>query len=154
MLHTCLMLLAALFGTVGYALWLRILPRHLIAVTLDGVLSYGLYYLLYYLTGDLFISNFSGALLAALLGYLLAVYYHAPATVFYTAAIIPLVPGGMLYYMMNAAILGDMSGFLRHGGDALKVGLGIATGIILGSIAARLPRNIREVMRKRDTEAS
>ena len=135
-----ILLFASLFGTLGYALLLRVELRLLPTVTLLGVLCFGLYELLYRLTGDLFLSNFSGALLASVAGYLLAILFRAPATVFYTPAIIPLVPGGLLYYMMYAAIKASTADFLRHGRDALLVGLGIASGIILGVLAVRIGR--------------
>jgi uncharacterized membrane protein YjjB (DUF3815 family) len=42
--------------------------------------------------------------MASVAGYLLAILLRSPATMFYTPAIIPLVPGGRLYYTMYAAI--------------------------------------------------
>ncbi len=141
MLAVLYLLLAALLGTLGYALLLRIQLRLLPAVSFAGTVSYGLYYLLWFFTGDLFLSNFAGALLAAILAYLFAICYRAPATLFYTPAIIPLVPGGLLYYMMSAAIRGESGKILSYGGDALLVGLGIASGIIVGVIITRILRS-------------
>ena len=143
---------ASLLGTLGYALLLRVELRLVPTVTLLGVLAFALYELLWRLTGDLFLSNFAGALLASVAGYLLAILYRAPATIFYTPAIIPLVPGGLLYYTMYAAIKASASDFLRYGADALLVGLGIASGIILGVIAVRIARTLLAFCKKKHSE--
>ena len=142
------MLLAALCGTVAYMLILRLEKKHILPAAIGGLLTYGLYYLLYYHTSDLFLSNFAGALLAAIYAYILAIIFRTPATVFHTASLIPLVPGGMLYYTMDAMIQGDFPAVLRHGGDTLRVGLGIAAGIVLGGIAMRLLRSARSLLKK------
>ena len=143
-----IMLLAALCATVSYTLILRLERKHILPASIGGLLTYGLYYLLYYLTNDLFLSNFAGALLAAIYAYILAVLCRTPATVFHSASVIPLVPGGMLYYTMDAMIQGDFAATLKHGGDTLRVGLGIAAGIVLGGIAVRLFRSVRRAGRK------
>ena len=149
MIEVLILLFAALLGTLGYALLLRIDPHLLPTVTCLGVLSFGLYELLLRLTGDLFLANFAGALLASVAGYLLAILFRAPATIFYTPAIIPLVPGGLLYYTMYAAIKSNLADFLRYGRDALLVGLGIASGIILGVIVVRITRSALTYLRRR-----
>ena len=141
MIHL-LMILAALLGTFAFTLLLRLDKRHILPATLAGGLTYALYYLIFFFTADHFLSNFAGALLAALCSYILAVLYRTPATVFHAASIIPLVPGGMLYYTMDALIRGDLPDFLLHGGNTLRVGLGIAAGIVLGGIAVRLLRSL------------
>ncbi len=141
MLDFLILLLAALLGTLGYALLIRVELRLLPPVALLGVCGFALYELLFRLTGDLFLSNFSGALFASVFGYLLAILFRTPATLFYTPAIIPLVPGGLLYYTMYAAIKANSGDFLRNGRETLLVGLGIASGIILGVITVRIIRD-------------
>lgn len=135
-----MMMLAALVGTFAFTLILRLERRHVLPATVAGVLVYGMYYLVYLFTGDLFLSNFAGALLAAICAYFLAVLYRTPATVFHASSLIPLVPGGLLYHTMDALIQSKLDAFLRHGGNTLRVGLGIAAGIVLGGIAVRLLR--------------
>ena len=140
MVEFLILLGSALLGTLGYSILLRVELRLLPTVTLLGVLSYAVYALFDHLTADPFIANFVGALFASVSGYLMAILHRAPATMFYTSAIIPLVPGGLLYHTMYAAIKASTADFLRHGRDALLVGLGIASGIILGVLAVRIGR--------------
>ena len=52
---------------------------------------------------------------AAALSEIFARLYKTPATVFLIIGIIPLVPGGGIYYTMEALINGDLSLFVRHG---------------------------------------
>jgi uncharacterized membrane protein YjjB (DUF3815 family) len=146
------LLLSCLIGTLGYALLTRIELRTLPTVTLLGVLCFALYELVFYLTRDLFLSSFLGALMASVAGYLLAILLRSPATMFYTPAIIPLVPGGRLYYTMYAAIKANGGDFLRYGRESLLIGLGIASGIILGVIAVRMTREALSFCRRRSRD--
>ena len=142
MVEFLILLGSALLGTLGYSIMLRVELRLLPTVTLLGVLSFAVYALFDYLTADLFIANFVGALFASVSGYLMAILHRAPATMFYTSAIIPLVPGGLLYRTMYAAIKSNGANFLKYGREALLIGLGIASGIILGVIAVRITRDL------------
>lgn len=135
--------LAAFVGTAGAALVFRIDRRHLLPSAFGGLLTYGVYDLTIRLGSDTFLANFAGALFAALLAYSLAVFYRVPSTVFHTTFLIPLVPGALLYYMMYAMIRGDFEGVLSYGGDALRVGLGIAAGILLGGAVIRTVKTLR-----------
>ena len=82
MLDVMILLAAAFFGTLGYAFLLLIEYKLVPSASIAGLLSYGLYMLVDYFTNDLFLSNFSGALLASVSAYLLAIFYRVPATVF------------------------------------------------------------------------
>ncbi len=137
---TPVLFLSAAIGTAGFCLILRVDKRHILPATAAGLFSYTIWYLVSLTTANLFLQNFLGALSGALLSQMLAILMHVPTTVFHTGAMIPLVPGGMLYSTMSALINGDMAAFTRHGGDALRIGLGIAAGIILGGTAMRLAR--------------
>ena len=53
----------------------------------------------------------------------------APATVFYIPALIPLVPGGSLYYAMSYAVRSDWDMVGRYGSATFYCALGIACGM-------------------------
>lgn len=64
--------------------------------------------------------------------------HKSPATVFLIIGIIPLVPGGGIYYTMEALINGDMSLFVQHGLETATSAGAIAVGCSLVSSAARI----------------
>ena len=62
----------------------------------------------------------------------------SPTTVFLIPAIIPFVPGAMLFYMMYNLINGDISKFNTYFSNLGLASLGIAVGIILASVFAQV----------------
>ena len=58
----------------------------------------------------------------------------APATVFLIPSIIPLVPGGRLYYTMRAIVDGDADSAKIYAMETIVIALGIAVGIVVISL--------------------
>ena len=61
-----------------------------------------------------------------------------PATGYLMVGLLPLVPGGGLYYTMRYGIEGDMSNFLNKGLNTLGIAGSLAVGILLVLSAVRL----------------
>jgi len=57
----------------------------------------------------------AGSFAVALCSELLAVFTHNPATVFLLPGLLPLVPGGGIFYMMRSAVQGNLSDALHNG---------------------------------------
>ena len=55
---------------------------------------------------------------------------RAPATIFLTAAAVPLIPGGSLYYTMAGLVNRDQEQFAQNGENALTMALAIALGFV------------------------
>lgn len=72
------------------------------------------------------IRYFIATLAVAILAEIFARVHKAPATLFLIIGIIPLVPGGGIYYTMEALINGDMQLFVYKG---------LSTGACAGAIA-------------------
>ena len=140
MIDFLILFAAVLVGTFGFTVIFGLKPKHVPAATLLGGLTYAVYYGVNLLTPDLFLSNLAAAFFAGIAAFGLAVYYRAPAVTFSALAIIPLVPGGALCYMMSGLIAGDTALFRAQGGVALRVGLGIAAGIVFSSTVIGLIR--------------
>ena len=140
MIHYLILFCAVLVGTFGFGVIFGIKPKHLPAATLLGGLTYTVFYLIDLATPDLFLSNLAAAFFAGIAAFALAVFYRAPAVTFSAIGVIPLVPGGALYYMMYGLIAGDTDLFRTQSGVALRVGLGIAAGIVFSSTVIGLIR--------------
>lgn len=128
-------------STLIYAILMRVKLRHLPAIGIGAGTTYLIFALLDHFGWSLILSNAVAALAAAVYGEIMARLQKAPVSIYSIPSIIPLVPGGSLYYTMAALMNGDQAEFMSRGSDTLMIALGIAIGIISVSvIAVFLPR--------------
>jgi uncharacterized membrane protein YjjB (DUF3815 family) len=73
------------------------------------------------------------AFVAAFYAEALATKRKVPSTLFLYPAIIPLIPGDLLYYTMGGAILGDKEMLKNYGENCLLALLGISIGFVVCS---------------------
>jgi uncharacterized membrane protein YjjB (DUF3815 family) len=62
----------------------------------------------------------------------------APVTVYVICSLIPLVPGGGMYYTMFESITGSLDKALKLGVETLSSAGALATGVLLTSSISRL----------------
>lgn len=92
--------------------------------------------------GGLFISCLAAAAAAQVLSSLMSAAYGAPAGVFLTPALIPLLPGASLYYAAEALLSSDFQSAFVYGSDGLYILLSLAAGLAAASVAVRMFRSI------------
>ncbi len=142
-----LQIFCAGLGTLGFALFLRVRGAHLPAATLGGVLSWTLYLLVHAAGGTLV-----AALAVCLWSETMARRRKAPATIFLMPGIVPLLPGGAMYYTMDSVVLGDMDTFVVKASETLFVAVGIAGGILIASEVVRVVTRIWAKRRRRQLD--
>jgi uncharacterized membrane protein YjjB (DUF3815 family) len=86
---------------------------------------------------------------AAVLSELFARIFKTPATIFLIVAILPMVPGGGIYYTLEALINGDMQLFVRQGMETAAAAGAIAVGCSLVSSVARIITLLRQQRQKK-----
>ncbi len=129
-----IMLISATLGTLGFTLIYKTNPKHIPFATLGGILSCGVY-LFFNATGlNVFVSNFIAMSVSAMVCEIFARILKAPAVIFLLPSVIPLVPGGSLYYTMSNLIFGNYEAVVFYGKTTLLTGLGIAAGMITASV--------------------
>ncbi len=131
MKETIVQLVTAFLGSLGFSLLFGMRRRHLLLASLGGMLAWGVYLLAdhaRWIEGD-FIPYLLASAFAVLYAELMARLRKCPTTLFVIPAILPLVPGGSLYYAMSYAVRGQMGAAGQYGLRALKLGLAIAAGI-------------------------
>ena len=131
-------LLTAFLSSFGFSLLFGLRKRYLITASLGGLLAVGVYLLAELWTGNLFVSNLLAAAASVLYAELMAHLLKCPATLFITPAILPLVPGGSLYYTMSYAVRGDTAQAKQFGTATLQAALAIAVGISIVLAARQL----------------
>ena len=122
-------LLTAFLGAMGFALLFGMRRRHIWWASLGGLLAWGVYLLAaQWIPGD-FIPYLLASAFAVVYAEMLARLRKSPATLFVIPAILPLVPGGSLYFAMSSAVRGELQEARIYGARALKLALAIAAGI-------------------------
>lgn len=104
---------------------------------LGGALGW-LVYLLAAPTGSDIFQNLLAAMAVALFSEIMARTFKTPATVFLIIGILPMVPGGGIYYTMEYCIKGNTAMFLEKGLHTFAVAGSIAVGVSLVASMVRI----------------
>lgn len=128
------MILTAAIGTAGYCLNVNVKRNKIIYGCIGGVLSTFLYCVFVEAGMTLLLQNLIPAAVVTFYAEVLARVVKAPATVFLIPSIIPLVPGGRLYYTMRAIVDGEGADARIYAMETIVIALGIAVGIVVVSL--------------------
>ena len=137
-------LAAAFVGSLGFALVFGMRKKYLFAASLGALLGWGVYLAADALLASGFLPPLFAAAFALSYSELMAKLLKTPATLFVIPAIIPLVPGGSLFYTMSYAVHRDLANARAYGSQTLETALAIAAGISI-VLAARELRTRRKV---------
>lgn len=121
----------------GFALLYRLKGKRVLASTLGGILTWGVYLLGQTHFSELFLLNLFAAVFAAVWSEVMARVCKCPSTVFLAPTVIPLAPGGSLYYTLLYLLANEKEQSARMGFDTLSVACGMAVGVVVVSIAVR-----------------
>lgn|SRR5574344_706566 len=113
-----------------------------------GSAGWVLYEIVLARTGSAAESYLAGSFAVAIFSEFVAVITHNPATVFLLPGLLPLVPGGGIFYMMRYAVQGNLAESLHEGYETLIAAGAIALGIALASSAARIGSLFKKNMNK------
>ncbi len=128
------MIVTAAAGTLGYCLLINVKRNKIVFGCLGGVVSTFLYCACVEAGLTPLLQNLIPAAVVTLYAEVLARVIKAPATVFLIPSIIPLVPGGRLYYTMRAIVDGDADSAKIYAMETIVIALGIAVGIVVISL--------------------
>lgn len=124
-------ILSAGIAGLGFAIIFHIRPKHL-PVTFVGA---ALGWLLYLAAKQVWRANAIGMMFAALgvtvYSEIGARLFHMPVSVIYTPAIIPMIPGGYLYYCMRGFVTDSQEDFVEYGSMLLEDTLSIVLGTMI-----------------------
>ncbi len=124
-------LITALLGALGFALIFNERKKLMPFACLGGLLAWGAYLGFAALGCGVFSAVLQASALAALYSELLARRLKLPSTVLFIPSAVPLVPGGSLYYTMQAAVYGDRAALALRGSETLSWAIAIALGMSL-----------------------
>lgn len=124
-------LLAAFLGSLGFGMLFNVQGKKLAYAALGGMLTWGVYWLPFHGGWSEALCYFVASIVATLYAEVLARILKSPATTFLIPAIITLVPGGWLYYTMNAMVQSDWPKAAECATQTLLLAMTIAGGIMV-----------------------
>ena len=123
-------ILTAMLGTLGFSVVFRSKREHIFAVSVGGALSWAAY-----LASALIFESeptcyFIASAVVGIYAEVFARILRTPTTNIFAVAVLPLIPGGALYYTMRYAVIGEWDSFLSQGSVTLGIAIAIALGIL------------------------
>ena len=110
---------------------------HMIAAATGGMLSWVFYLAFSFLGSDLAQYLISTIVVSAY-AEVMARVFKAPVTGFLTIGILPLVPGGGIYYTMEYCVSGQTSQFIETGIHTFAIAGALAVGVLIVSSLVHL----------------
>lgn len=135
-------IMMAFLGSIGFAIFFKMKGKQILLAGVGGAIAWAVYLMCgEYIDGE-FLPNFAAAIFVAVYAEIMARVNRAPTTIFLTAAAIPLIPGGSLYYTMAGLVNGDQLLFSTSGAKALTIALAISLGFTLVALINKYIRGI------------
>ena len=125
-------------GSVGFGVLFNIRGKRLAATALGGFLSWVLFVILSRFIPNQAVNYFMVSLLISLYSETMARVLKTPTTTFTVTALVPLIPGGSLYYTMVSAMESNLENFLTKAVATLQLAAALALGIIVSATVTRL----------------
>lgn len=135
---------AAFIGTIGFSALFGAPRKYYFECGMVGMLGWAVYLWGATAAGhNMVTASFFGALTVAALSGILAITRKCPTTVFLICGIIPLVPGGGIFWTVYYVVSNHLKLAATTGFTALKITIAIAGGIIIaGAIASRVQKRV------------
>ena len=144
-------LITGCLGTFGFNILFNNRGKKLVFATLGGLLSWAVFLVLApVLPGEAVRYLLSAATITSY-AEVLARLEKTPTTTFLVPSMIPLIPGGALYYTMNYALNKQWSQFAQQAFYTLQLALSLAVGVIAVTTVVRLLIALRHRIKTKNT---
>ncbi len=132
--------------SVGFGIVFGIRPKELGYAGLAGVVARITIILCQTVTDNRLLYTLAGALLGALYAELLGRSKKTVVTKFLYPAMVPMIPGDLLYHTIVCIVNADGANFLLYGTQLVQALLGIALGSMLAPMFLHSKRYIRNLL--------
>ena len=141
-----LQVITGCIGSFGFALLFNVRGKRLWIAALGGFLSWLIFLLLSRFIDSEPINYFIVSFLISIYAEIMARVMKTPTTTFITTSLIPLIPGGSLYYTMAYAFQSDAGRFVEKAVYTLELAAALALGVIAATAFTKLFCNGLQVM--------
>lgn len=135
--------LMAFFGTLGFGITFNSRGRKLWFAALGGGLGWALFLFLGLFFESEPLRYFIVSVTISAYAEILARICKTPASTFCILALIPLIPGGGLYYSADFALSGDSVRFVEKAVATLELTVALSLGIVLVAAFAKFFGSVR-----------
>lgn len=129
--------MSAFVGSIGFAVFFKMKGKQIIMAGLGGAVTWAVFLIFNVQLGGQFVPNLIAAIFVGIYAEIMARVNKAPATIFLTAAAVPLIPGGKLYYAMAGLVNDDRAAFTQNGEAAITIALAISLGFVIVALASK-----------------
>ena len=136
------------FACAAFGFLCRLRPPRLFLAAVGSVLGWISFSLFQNWFGEIF-SVFLASLIISIYSEILARIQHAPATVYLTVSLLPLVPGRKMFHAMQECLNGNTNQFLNAVLYAFAIAGVLALGILLVSSTVRIATGYHKNIKKR-----
>jgi uncharacterized membrane protein YjjB (DUF3815 family) len=134
-------------GSLGFSILFHIKGKRLLIASLGGLISWTVFLAL----GSLFpgesLRYFLASATVTVYAEVFARVIKTPTTTFLVPSLIPLIPGGSLYYTMNYALNEQWDLFVQKAFSTLELALALAVGIIAITTLTRMQTALRRKLK-------
>ncbi len=145
-----LQIITGFLGSCGFAVLFNIRGKRLAGAAIGGLLSWALFVLLGYWIASEPLRYFIVSVTMSAYSEILARLLRTPTTTFIMTALVPLIPGGSLYYTMAHALSGEWTDFSGRAIYTAQLAVALALGIVLTAAVMRF--FVRPIHRKRESK--
>ena len=138
-------------GSFGFSVLFHIRGRNLVVASLGGLISWAVFLLLEPLMPGEAKRYFLASASVTVYAEIFARIMKTPTTTFLVPSLIPLTPGGALYYTMNYALNEQWPVFAAKAIYTLELALALALGIIAVTTLTRILMVISKKLRGRES---
>lgn len=136
-------IISAFIGTIGFGVLFNLRGKRLVFASIGGFLSWLLFILFNMFVRSEVVIYFIVALIISLYAEIMARILKTPTTTFITTSLIPLIPGGSLYYTMTSAFDSNIELFIEKGIYTLELASALALGIIIATTLTKIVCKIK-----------
>ena len=137
-------IISSFFGSLGFSLLFNLKGKRLLWASLGGVCAWAVYLVVDALSHNLFLCGVISAMVATAYSEIFARILKTPKTAFIFPAIVPMVPGGSLYYTMSNLILGNPDAALEYAKKTMWMAIALAFGIVVVIISVKIIKHYQK----------
>lgn len=131
-------ILTGFIGSLGFGILFNVRGKRLVFASFGGLISWSLYLLLKLAIADESVCYFIVSASITLYCELMSRVLRTPKTTFLMTSLIPLIPGGGLYYTMTNVLTGKYSNFMEKAISTLSLAVALALGVIIVTVVFRI----------------
>lgn len=143
-------ILTGTLGAFGFAILYNLRGTKLLIATLGGALSWGTYLFFGIWFHSEPLRYFFAAIAVTIYAEIFARIKKTPTSTFLIVPMIPLIPGGVLYYTMSYALKNDWNNFVTSAFYTIKLAMALAVGIIVVSTLVRMFSAVIKLLRDKN----